>query len=283
MNRGGTKNYLPPPSSSASSSPAFRRNRRSRDFYQRGQRPNQGQPSRTPTDRSLLITRSNFKGQSFSLLNIQTQASYLTGCLHLGLTSPGLQIKVRCLAARPDLTNVHQRFQEHIHQSERGAMNILIDHFNKAATLLKDQLRETLHEMKTLMDSATPSELICHQRYLSATEKNINLEAEWRQREANKKLSLLHSRRKRQDDRYQDVFEVCRADTYGLQDIDRLRIYNSNTSIQPVSATLPPTPATPTSVWRHGQQQSTSATTSARSAPSAPSATSGKCQPHGKD
>ena len=153
------------PSTTPSSSSTFRgRSRGSREFHPRRPKPNQGQPARTPIDKRLLITRSNFKGQSFSLLNIQTQASYLTGCLHLGLTSPGLRIRVRCMAARPDLTNVHQRFEEHIHQSERGAMNILLDHFSTAASLLKNQLHGTLSEMREFMDQASPSELICHQR-----------------------------------------------------------------------------------------------------------------------
>ena len=70
-------------------------------------------------------------------------------------------------------------------------MLILVDHFTVAGTALKIQLQETLTQMNHWMDQASPTELIGHQRFLSATIKNVQAEAVWRQKEANKKLNHL--------------------------------------------------------------------------------------------
>ena len=188
--------------------------------------PAQGQPCRSPTDRLLLISRSTYKNISLSLINVQTQASFLMGCLHYGITTPGLKIRTTCMAARPDLSPIKATFSEHIHQSERGTMFVLVDHFITSSYNLKQQLHSTLTGMDSTSDLATPTEVISHQRFLSATTRNIQLEAVWRQKDSNRKLQTLRQRSKPStslQSRYSsEPFSVCLVDTYDQDNLSSL-------------------------------------------------------------
>ena len=130
------------------------------------------------------------------------------------------------MAARPDLSPINATFSEHIHQSERGAKIILVDHFITSSYKLKQQLHSTLSGMNSTSDLATPSEVISHQRFLSATVRNIKLEAVWRQKDSNRKLQTLRQRSKSSislQSRYSsETFNVCLADTYDQDDLASL-------------------------------------------------------------
>ena len=104
-------------------------------------------------------------------------------------------------------------------------MIILVDHFMTAGHKLKQHLHSIFSKMNNTSDLATPSELISHQRFLSATIRNIKLEAAWRQKDSNKKLQNLKIKRRTrspvdQQDRYShEAFNVCLADTFSQDDL----------------------------------------------------------------
>ena len=141
------------------------------------------QPVRSQKEQQLLSFRSDFKTKAVSLVNIETQRNFLQGCLHLGLTSPGLRIRLNCMTARPDLTNVREEFKEHIHQCERGTMQLLVHHLTKSAEIIDNQLRLTMRNIRNSMVTAPSNELMAHHKFLSATITNIQADASWRHKE----------------------------------------------------------------------------------------------------
>ena len=99
---------------------------------------------------------------------------------------------------------------------------ILVEHFLIASSALKEQLLTTFFKMNTLTDTADPTELITHQRFLSATIKNIRLEAVWRQKDSDRKLQNLRKRVKGSAETMEE-FKVCLAESYDLEDLDGIR------------------------------------------------------------
>ena len=198
--------------------------------------------------------RSSYKSQSFSLVNVDTQASFLTVCLQHGLITTGLRIKLKLMTARQELSPVQQIFKEHIKQSERRAMEIIRDHLLEAAIKLKHQLGLTLEEMNSATDDASPTELISHQRFQLSTERNVKLEGKWRERMANRKLMGLRRKHLRQRGAVAESgrsdhtgLTITPATTYGLADLDsrgRMKILPPPHQHQ-MSASIPPSPSFP--------------------------------------
>ena len=139
--------------------------------YRKGrQRPTQGHPAMTEMDIRMLQLRKTFKNVSLSYLNVQTQENFLSGCLLHKVIPRVLRIRLRCMAPRKDLSEVQRKFDNHLSDSEIGFTTILRDHHLQASESLQLLLHNSLREMSTVINRASPSELINHQRFQSATE-----------------------------------------------------------------------------------------------------------------
>ena len=130
-------------------------------------------------DLQLLKLRKTYKNVSLSYINLQTQASFLSACLHNNLTPRGFRIRMRCKTPKKDRSNIEDIFHEHLKEAEDGFTTIFRDHLQFVAAKLITELQDTLREMSSTTNLPTTSELLSHQRFQSATERNVE-EAKWR-------------------------------------------------------------------------------------------------------
>ena len=158
----------------------------------------------SPLDLQLLNLRKRYKNTSLSYTNLQTQAIFLSVCLHHNLTPRGLRIRLRCMTPKRNLSNVQDVFTEYLEDTESGFIEIFRNHLRFVAAKLLVELQAVLREMQIRHLVEMPaqneqfchkfvhtSELLSHQRFQSATEKNVEKEAKWRCHLAQRKLQGL--------------------------------------------------------------------------------------------
>ena len=145
----------------------------------------------SPLDLRLLNLRKSYKNTALGYINLQTQAFFLSACLQNNLTPRGFRIRMRCLTPKKNRSNIEDIFKEHLKEAEDGFTTIFRDHLQFVAAQLLTELQETLKEISTTTNLATISELLSHQSFQSATERNIQKEARWRCHLAQRKLTEL--------------------------------------------------------------------------------------------
>ena len=102
-------------------------------------------------DKQLLDLRKKYKNTSLIYLNMQTQAIFLSACLH---TPRGLRIRLRCMTPRRGAYNIEDVFMD---DCERGFITIFRDHLSFVAAKLLVGLKEVATNL------AITSERLSHQ------------------------------------------------------------------------------------------------------------------------
>ena len=141
-----------------------------------------------PLDLQLLNLRKRYKNTSLSYINLQTQAIFLSACLHHNLAP---RIRLRCMTPKRNLSNVQDVFTEYLEDTESVFIEIFRNHLRFVAAKLLVELQAVLWEIDLTTNLATTSELLSHQHFQSATEKNVEKEAKWRCHLAQRKLQGL--------------------------------------------------------------------------------------------
>ena len=154
-------------------------------------KPKQGHPCMSPLDTKLLQLRKIYKNSSLNFINLQTQANFLSACLLHNLTPRGFRIRLRCLTPKKNRSNVEEVFKGHLKEAEDGFTTIFRDHLHFVAAQIKEEIDNTLLEIHQITNTVSISELLCHQGFQAATERNIQKEARWRAHLAQRKLSEL--------------------------------------------------------------------------------------------
>ena len=146
--------------------------------------------SNTDIHTHLVTLRKAFYKLSFSSLTSASHLSYLEECQGLGYTPPGLHLNRPCQAAMKDLTDIEDRFNDLLRETEKNLINLLIQHY-KQANIQTEKLLQNNHsntvQALNLVDQASKT---LHENVMQRTNTNI---ARYEQRLDHIKRSKLNN------------------------------------------------------------------------------------------
>lgn len=157
-------------------------------------RPNPNNDTLSEKDLQLLRLRKIYKRDATVLSKANNQHSFLRDCQRKNLLPRGLRLRSRCMTPRASLSSVEESYNKILDRAERDLLSTVIDHLEVVQKVTTEELRKTLTEMSKITRVATPSEVINHTRYQSATQRNIKKEDIIRTATAFKKLKNLQAR-----------------------------------------------------------------------------------------
>ena len=154
-------------------------------------RPRQGHPCMSDMDKKLLDLRKDYKNLSLVYINLHTQANFLSACLHHNFTPRGFRIRIRCFTPRMRDSNIETQFNEFRAEAEAGFTTMTRDHLTFVSKNIIKEIQDTLREINRTTNTISIPELLSHQKFQAATERNIQKEARWRTHLAQRKLADL--------------------------------------------------------------------------------------------
>ena len=168
---------------------------RHRNKYQkRGQEANQ---ALSATAQHLLSLRKTLKIASTSYRNAAIQENLLQSYWDREITPKGLKISKPCVAFKKAESEIEEQFKDILHDAEEGLHCSLMQHLGEVARKCKQVVNTTECEMATAAEIANTTEVITHERFLSATRHNINKSKGLKHHRACNKLNEVSGRRER--------------------------------------------------------------------------------------
>ena len=168
---------------------------RHRNKYQkRGQEANQ---VLSATAQHLLSLRKTLKIASTSYHNAAIQENLLQSYWDREITLKGLKISKPCVAFKKAESEIEEQFKDILHDAEVGLHCSLMQHLGEVARKCKQVVKTTECEMATAAEIANTTEVITHERFLSATRHNINKSKGLKHHRACNKLNEVSGRRER--------------------------------------------------------------------------------------
>ncbi len=158
------------------------------------QRTNRKNQEWSATDRALCEERKQYKKQAMTFYSAVYQARFLESCSNYNWLPRGLTIKKQLMTVQPDCSNIRADFRDTLSQASRNLTILLRNHLRKVEASTQTKALEAKQRMNYLTQKCNTNELISHERFLSATEKNIERHGTRKNREVNKMLFEIAGR-----------------------------------------------------------------------------------------
>ena len=173
--------------------------RRHRTIFYRRRSPAR-RPNLTPKDKELLQLRT-YKISTIAFFNASTQLNFLSACCRKNIIPKGLKLRKTCVAVKKSQTNIQDRFKVVLDTAERSLQKELMSHLQAVADAeLATSIKATA-DMEIAINSASTTELISHEIFLSATKANVNRQRDKKHYTACNKLNELLGRQHRNKSR----------------------------------------------------------------------------------
>ncbi len=197
--------------------------------YNQGARPQHQRPALSEKDRDLLEQRKTYKKQSIIFYSASYQSQFLRNCLDKGWRPKGLRVQKRLMTISPNSTNIKDTFEETLQEATDCLTEQLADHLVLVAKEAKTMALQAKQTMNTLTQRCSAGELITHERFLSATEININKHEARKRQDSNRKLKELAGRPSNNE----EVPNITRIDIYRRRATERTTVSAPRPNLQP--------------------------------------------------
>ncbi len=157
-------------------------------------RPRNNRQAFTEREKELLDQRRIYKTNAMTFYSARFQCHMLRICLENNWAPRGLKVSKQLMTLKPHLSNIRDTFKETLEEATLCLAEQLADHLFLVATETQALALKSKQEMVRLTQRCTAGELISHERFLSATEANINRHKKWKQHDTERKLNELAGR-----------------------------------------------------------------------------------------
>ncbi len=135
-----------------------------------------------------------YKKQASHFYAATIQHAFLSICLQRNLNPRGLKLRKNLMTVQPNLSNVKKDFERILQETEKELTTCLVNHLWTVSRQTQAQALKLLQTMNETTQRGNANELIQHERFLSATDKNIKKSRDNRIKETTRKLNELLGR-----------------------------------------------------------------------------------------